>query len=120
MINDTDAKHLAAAALRAARALTIELANLCPTPTSHLDDLADLRRRIAEIGGPHATTEFVLLTDALHQLALEHIRHSGPVADLVAARHAHEEELSDLGDRLAHVEADVAAIARALGLTSPP
>lgn len=88
------------------------------TDANHLQDLTDLRRRIAEIGGPDATAQFVALTDALHQLALEHIRHSGPVADLVAARHAHEEELSDLGDRLAHVEADVAAIARALGLTT--
>lgn len=88
--------------------------------SNHQKDLAHLRRRVADLGGPHAAEEFTLIINALHQLALEHIPHPSPIPDLIAARHAHEEELVEIGARVSQLEADVGAIARALGLTTPP
>lgn len=76
--------------------------------TDHTDDLAALRRRVANLGGPDAAAEFTLLIDTLHEAALDN------------TQRAHQEELTELGARVAQLEADVGAIARALGLTSPP
>lgn len=88
--------------------------------TDHRDDLAALRRRVAHLGGPDAAAEFSFLLEAFHQLALEHIPQASPILDLTAARYAHEEELVELSERVNQLEADMAAIGRALRFTGGP
>ncbi|MBA7619137.1 hypothetical protein ES703_26473 [subsurface metagenome] len=88
--------------------------------SNHHKDLAHLRRRVAHLGGPDAAQEFTLIINALHQLALEHIPPPSPIPDLISASHTHAEELVELSERVNQLEADMAAIARALRFAGGP
>lgn len=87
--------------------------------TDHTDDLAALRRRVAQLGGPDAAAEFTLLIDTLHELALDNTQPAyqeelAAIAHLISARETHHEALEELDGRVRQLEADVAAIGRAL------
>lgn len=87
--------------------------------SNHQKDLAHLRRRVAQLGGPDAVAEFTLILDALHQLALDnkpraHQEELAAIAHLISARETHHDALEELGGRVRQLEADVAAIGRAL------